>query len=127
AQELAVVEPLWLARLENLWPAPLTVVFPARRPLPGSGNTVALRVPALHLLRRLLVQVGPLTATSANRSGEPPAQRPEELRELVPGLDLLLDGGTTTGGLPSTLVDATTTPPRLLRQGAFPPPADWFT
>lgn len=126
AQELAVIPELWRKRLRSVWPAPLTVVFPARQPLPGSGRTVAVRVPAHDLLRSLLHDVGPLTATSANLSKKPPARRPEELGLLAAEVDLLLDGGETPGGTPSTLVDATVTPPRVLRSGCFPVPVSWL-
>lgn len=126
AQELAVISEPWRCRLQDVWPAPLTVVFPAREPLPGSGTTVAVRVPAMDLLRELLAEVGPLTATSANVSGRPPAQRVEELGELGEQADLVLDGGTTPGGLPSTLLDATAAPARLLRSGAWAVPSHWL-
>lgn len=126
AEELAVLSETWRQRLRAVWPAPLTVVFPARQLLPGSGRTVAVRVPAFDLLRSLLREVGPLTATSANLSGQPPAQAPQELGPLSEMVDLVLDGGKTPGGLPSTLVDATVTPPRLLRAGGFAVPGEWL-
>lgn len=126
AEGLAVIPEPWRARLLATWPAPLTVVFSARQPLPGSGATVAVRVPAHQLLRQLLAAVGPLTATSANLSGQPPAQKPEELAGLAESVDLLLDGGATPGGQPSTLLDVTTVPARVLRAGAFPVPPHWL-
>ncbi|HZI67480.1 MAG TPA: Sua5/YciO/YrdC/YwlC family protein, partial [Thermoanaerobaculia bacterium] len=56
----------------------------------------------------------------ANRSGHPPIADPDELERRLGGdLDLLADGGATPGGAPSTIVDATVDPPRLLRPGAF--------
>jgi L-threonylcarbamoyladenylate synthase len=77
-------------------------------------------MPAAYGVRELLDAVGPLTGTSANRSGEPPIAEPDELvRSLGAHLDLLVDGGTTPGGAPSTIVDATVEPPRVLRSGAF--------
>jgi len=67
-----------------------------------------------------LALTGPLTGTSANRSGRPPISDPDEVaRELGADLDLLVDGGTTPGGAPSTIVDATLDPPRMLRAGAY--------
>lgn len=126
AQELATIPELWRHRLQKVWPAPLTVVFQARQVLPGSGHTVAVRVPAFDLLRSLLQEVGPLTATSANLSGEPPAQTLRELGALSQMVDLILDGGKTPGGLPSTLLDATVVPPRLLRTGCFAVPGEWL-
>jgi L-threonylcarbamoyladenylate synthase len=116
-----------LDRFFALWPAPLTVVLPIASPLPASlgGSTLAVRLPAHGELRAVLAFSGPVTGTSLNRSGEPPCSDPDAAEALAGGeIDLLVDGGATAGGLPSTLVDATVGPPRLLRAGAFPwPPA----
>lgn len=111
----------WRDRLAGAWPAPLTVVLPAHR-----GGTLAVRVPAHALVRALLERLGPLTATSANLAGGPPATTPAEVEgALGEHLVLLLDGGATPGGLPSTLLDLTTAPPRLLRPGAWEVPPAW--
>jgi L-threonylcarbamoyladenylate synthase len=111
----------WVNRLATAWPAPLTVVLPAHR-----GGTLAVRVPAHPLLRALLERLGPLTATSANVAGGPPAVTPAEVEEaLGEGLALILDGGAAPGGLPSTLLDLTASPPRLLRPGAWPVDPAW--
>jgi L-threonylcarbamoyladenylate synthase len=116
----------WVGRLEAAWPAPLTVVVPARRPTAAGGDTLAVRVPAHPLLRGLLAAVGPLTATSANRSGEPPATSPRAVATaLGDGLALLLDGGETPGGAPTTLLDLTAVAPRLLRPGRWTAPPEW--
>ena len=123
---LVVVSEAWRRRLEAAWPAPLTVVLPARVRIAAGGATLAVRVPAPALLRALLDAVGPLTATSANRSGSPPTADPREVaRALGSGLGLLLDGGDTPGGASSTLVDLTAPAPRLLRAGGWTPPASW--
>jgi L-threonylcarbamoyladenylate synthase len=106
----------------RVWPAPLTAIFPIAAPIAASrgGGTLAVRMPAAPLVRKLLESTGPLTGTSANRSGQRPISDPDELAfTLGPELDLLVDGGTTPGGAPSTIVDATVDPPRLLRDGAF--------
>jgi L-threonylcarbamoyladenylate synthase len=108
--------------LFRLWPAPLTAVLPLRAPIAASRGsaTLGVRMPAAPRVRELLDAVGPLTGTSANRSGEPPITDADEVaRCLGAHLELLLDGGTTPGGAPSTIVDATVEPPRLLRSGAF--------
>jgi len=125
-EELVVLVEPWRDRLAKVWPAPLTVVLPAREPLPGAGETVAVRVPAHMLLRALLSRVGPLTATSANLSGRGGLAEPDAVAAaLGEHLFLLLDGGRTAGDLASTLIDATCEPPRLLRRGAFEAPAAW--
>lgn len=125
-EHLVMIPAPWRARLREIWPAPFSVVVAARRPVPACGFTAAVRVPAHPLLRELLSVTGPLTATSANLAGKPPAQTVEELVPVAQGVVLALDGGATPGGLPSTLVDLTATPPRLLRPGAFPVPEQWF-
>ena len=79
-----------------------------------------MRIPAASAPRQLLDRVGPLTGTSANRSGQPPISEPGEIAlRLGDDVDLLIDGGTTPGGAPSTIIDATVEPPRVLRAGAF--------
>jgi tRNA A37 threonylcarbamoyladenosine synthetase subunit TsaC/SUA5/YrdC len=79
-----------------------------------------VRVPAHPLARALCRVTGrPLTATSANRSGEAPATTAEEVRARVDeALSLLLDGGPAPGGPPSTIVDVSGAEPRLVRAGA---------
>lgn len=118
----------WRARLAGVWPAPLTVVAALRAPLPASQDrrTLAVRVPEHALLRGLLAEVGPLTGTSANRSGSAPEVDPDELvRHLDADLGLLLDGGRTAGGNASTLLDVCSEHARVLRAGPFEPPPAW--
>lgn len=125
-EELVIVGEAWRARLTAAWPAPLSVVLPTLRPVPAGGATLAVRVPAHPLLRELLIRTGPLTATSANRSGEPAPSRPDALAAtLGRHVAVLLDGGRTGGTGASTLIDATCEPARLLRSGAFAVPAKW--
>ena len=113
-----------LGKIVALWPAPLTAVFALSAPLAASGEaSLAVRIPAHADLRRLLAAAGPLTGTSANRSGAPAAASADAVAEALGGeIDLLIDGGATAGGRPSTIVDAREDPPRLLRPGAFPWP-----
>ena len=107
--------------MERFWPGPLTLIFSASPLLPevltsGTGS-VGVRQPAHAGLALLLRQVGPLTGTSANRSGDQPARTAEEVQTTLGSeVDLILDGGPTRGGLPSTIVD-TVSPIRLLREG----------
>jgi L-threonylcarbamoyladenylate synthase len=116
-----------LDRFLALWPAPLTVVLPLRAPIAASAGrrTLGVRVPAHAPLRQLLARVGPLTGTSLNRSGEPPASDPDDVeRAFGQQIDVLVDGGRTAGLLASTLLDATVDPPRVLRDGAYPWPPE---
>jgi L-threonylcarbamoyladenylate synthase len=114
--------PETLDRFFAIWPAPLTVVLPLRESIAASrgASSLAVRLPDAPDVRALLSLVGPLTGTSANRSGEAPIARPDDVAPLLgDDLDLLVDGGPTPGGPASTIVDATVDPPRLLRPGAF--------
>ncbi|HSF15637.1 MAG TPA: L-threonylcarbamoyladenylate synthase [Vicinamibacteria bacterium] len=113
-----------VARLDRLsrllvsrfWPGPLTLVVPLSR---GQG-TVAVRVSSLPIARALAKGLGaPITATSANRAGEPAPVTADEVAQRLREIDLLLDGGPCAGGLPSTIVDVTAGGrPILVRAGA---------
>lgn len=112
--------------METYWPGPLTLVFRASGSVPsvltaGTG-TIGIRLSAHADVQRLLAAVGgPLTGTSANRSGHPPAITAAEVDcALGTDVDVILNGGETPGGLPSTVVDTTVTPPRLVREGRIP-------
>jgi L-threonylcarbamoyladenylate synthase len=118
-------------RLFEHWPAPLTAVLPIARPLPASAGegTLAVRVPAHEGLRGLLAELGHgLTATSANRSGEPPILDPAEAAGLLAGTDgVVVDGGILPGGPPSTLVAIEEDGLVVLRTGRFPSERLWET
>lgn len=107
----------------RFWPGPLTLVLPRRPDLPDAvtagGPTVAVRVPAHPVAVRLLREAGlPVAAPSANRSTElSPTTAGHVLKSLGDRVDLILDGGPCPGGIESTVVDVTTSPPRLLRPG----------
>lgn len=104
-----------------LWPGPVSVVLPVERPLPAAGPdaTVAVRIPAHDGLRRLLAVLGrPLTATSANRSGEAPGLDPGAAARLLAGADgVVVDGGRLPGGPPSTLIRFRDGRVEVLREG----------
>ena len=108
---------------KRFWPGPLTLLVPAAEHLDGSlvgeQGAVAVRVPGLSVTRRIAAALGrPICGPSANRHGEPPCRTAVEVAEIFDDqLDLLLDGGPTTGGAPSTLLDLTADPPRVLREG----------
>jgi L-threonylcarbamoyladenylate synthase len=111
------------AQLEVLWPGPLTAVFRAQSHVPAhwcsEQGTLAARVPALPRLRALLAEVGaPLFSTSANRAGQPPLRTLAEARQEFPMLTSSM-AEDQPHDLPSTVVDFTVDPPRLLREGAL--------
>jgi len=110
--------------MEKFWPGPLTIVFRARpQVLPqltaGTG-AIGLRVPGSALTRTLLAAVGiALTGTSANISGQaPPRTAYEAAAALEDRVDLVLDGGPTAGGEPSTVVDVSRGGLQVVRAGA---------
>jgi L-threonylcarbamoyladenylate synthase len=106
------------------WPGPLTIVGVAVPELPeeitaGTG-TVGVRLPADESVRSFVRECGGvLTATSANPSGSEPACSAGQVANYFPrGLDLIVDGGVVTATEPSTVLDATTASPRIVREGA---------
>jgi L-threonylcarbamoyladenylate synthase len=110
---------------EKFWPGGLTLVVPASPRVPkiliAGGDTVAVRVPNHPTTRALIATLGvPLAATSANISGGPdPANAQEVLAQLNGRIPLVLDGGATRGNVPSTVVDVTSDPPKVLRVGVI--------
>lgn len=129
AGELAAELPSLFHRLaSDFWPGPLTLVVPAGARLPealtAGTRTVAMRQPDLPLLAALLAATGyPLTATSANRSGQPECRSASEVAAQWAGPDvpdfLLVDGGLSPRTAVSTVVDLSRGRPRILREGAI--------
>jgi L-threonylcarbamoyladenylate synthase len=110
----------------KFWPGPLTIIGKAASDLPpeitaGTG-TVGVRLPADAVVRELVRECGgALTATSANPAGREPARSAEEVQSYFPeGIDLIIDGGQVTAIEPSTVIDTTVSPPRIIREGAIP-------
>ena len=96
--------------MASFWPGPLTLVFPARSNVPelltGGTETVGIRQSPNSIAIKLVQEfAGPITATSANRSGATPATTAAEVNEIFGSeVDLIIDGGATPGGQGSTLV-----------------------
>ena len=105
----------------RFWPGALTLVVPKHPDLPerlSPAPTVGVRMPDHPDALALLRLTGPLAVTSANLSGRPPARTAAEAAaQLGNAVALILDAGPAPGGQPSTVVDCTTTPPRVLRPG----------
>jgi len=105
----------------RFWPGPLTCIVPKKRTLPvavSATATVAVRIPDHPDARALLRATGPMAVTSANISGQPSPSTAQEVYEQLNGrIPLILDGGKTKGGIPSTLVDCTGEKPVILREG----------
>ena len=107
----------------KFWPGPLTLIFRKKPAIPDivtfDQDSVGLRVPdnkiALHLIH---LSGGLLIGSSANRSGEKPPRSVQEItEELKNTVNVILDGGITLQGIPSTVVDLTTEKPQILREG----------
>ncbi|MDQ3169161.1 MAG: L-threonylcarbamoyladenylate synthase [Acidobacteriota bacterium] len=119
--------------MKAFWPGPLSLVFAASPLLSGAAGeidsrqtaadarTVAVRVPGHAFVRDLALGTGALlTSTSANRTGEPPAETAQAVAAALGDLvDLVIDGGATPGGKPSTIADLRGDTPRLVRDGAI--------
>ena len=109
--------------IESFWPGPLTLLFKPKSSIPKYITTglIGIRQPGNAITRKILAALShPLTAPSANLTGETPATSAEQVRDhLGSKLDLILDAGICKGGEPSTLVDTTQTPVRLIRAGAI--------
>lgn len=122
---IGALPPLASRLAERFWPGPLTIVLKAPRTLSAgvadARQTVGVRVPAHAVTRALCELCGrPLTATSANLSGQPATADPDEVaRTLGSRLDLLVDAGLTAGGAASTIIDLTSPVPTLVRPGVI--------
>jgi L-threonylcarbamoyladenylate synthase len=109
----------------KFWPGGLTLVVVANARVPrvliAGGDAIAVRVPNHPTVTALIDSLdAPLAATSANLSGaRDPANAQEVFAQLKGRIPLVLDGGATRGNLPSTVVDVTTNPPRVLRVGVI--------
>jgi L-threonylcarbamoyladenylate synthase len=105
----------------RFWPGPLTLVVPKLPALPeavSATDTVAVRVPDHEVARALLRAAGPMAVTSANISSQPsPSTAEEVFAQLGARIPLIIDGGQTPGGVPSTLADCTGETLKILREG----------
>lgn len=118
--------------LQHLLPGPLTIILDPLEPFSSHCSNraggVAVRLPDAPLVRRLLGVTGPLTATSANRYGGPPARTPEEVQEALGAeVDFIVADGPTVVPQASTIIDLTSTP-TLIRAGpiTLEEVLDWY-
>jgi L-threonylcarbamoyladenylate synthase len=107
--------------VKSFWPGPLTLVMPRHPSLPPNLSplpTIGVRMPDHKYALALLNRTGPLAVTSANLSGVPSAKSAEEVFVQLNGqIPLILNGGTTPGKVPSTVVDCTGDELIVLREG----------
>ena len=112
--------------LRTFWPGPLTVVvraggrFPAA--LTAATGTIGLRIPGGPVAHAVLAGFGgPVIGTSANKAGGPDPGDAKTVQRAIGGqIDLIVDGGKVVLGVPSTVLDCTAEPARILREGAIP-------
>jgi L-threonylcarbamoyladenylate synthase len=111
--------------MERFWPGEVTIVFEAKDSLPenltGGTDRIGVRMPEHPVALALTKSVkGPITATSANITGQDGCSRIQDLEPLIADkLDLILDAGPLKGGIGSTVIDVTVDPPKILREGAI--------
>ncbi len=110
--------------MERFWPGEVTIVFEAKDSLPenltGGTGRIGVRMPEHPVALALTNSVkGPITATSANITGQGGCSRVQDLDPLIADkLDLILDAGPLKGGIGSTVIDVTVDPLKFLREGA---------
>lgn len=106
---------------KHFWPGPLTLIVPRHPALPdvlSPNPTIGVRVPDHPVARALLRLAGPLAVTSANLSGQQNTNTAQEVYEQLGGrVHLIIDGGKTPGGIPSTVVDCTQPELVIVRPG----------
>lgn len=117
------IPPIAQTLIQQFMPGALTIVLPAKPHLPpiltAGGDTVAVRIPDNEVVRHLARELGyPLAVSSANQSGDADSRTAQEVFERVGfNIALILDGGITPDKGSSTVLNLTTTPPRILREG----------
>ena len=117
------IPPVYRPLIKNYWPGPLTLIFKAKTTLnqqvTGNTGTVGVRISPHPIAQELVRRMGtPITATSANISGLPPARTAQEVAEMLGDtVDYIVDGGQTEAGFCSTIVSFQNGKLRLLRRG----------
>lgn len=110
---------------KTFWPGPLTIILKKKECVPhqttGGLDTVAIRLPANHIARRLIATSGVFVAApSANISGKPsPTTAQHVIKDMSGKVDMIIDGGSATLGLESTIVDLSGNKPMILRPGCI--------
>ncbi|MAF20633.1 MAG: threonylcarbamoyl-AMP synthase [Parcubacteria group bacterium] len=126
AKQIAFVNKKQEAVLKKVWPGPVTVVLEKRRIIPevltAKQRTIGLRIPDCQFTQALMENlVEPITVTSANLSGQPPLISSREViknfEKAYPRPDLILDAGDLPASPPSTVLDLTSSQPKILRVG----------
>jgi len=125
-KELATdIPPLFFDFSKRFWPGPLTISLPANKRVPDITTAytrrVGMRIPNAEIPLEIAKAVGgPITATSANISGEGHISDPEKVKEIFSGkIGMIIDAGMLTAKAPSTLIDIYPNGYKILREGAI--------
>lgn len=116
-----------LRLMEELWPGPMTLIYRKSERIPDAvtagGDTVAVRIPSHRIARQFIEACGvPLAAPSANVSGRPsPTNARDVLQDMEGRIEGIIDGGDSSIGIESTVVDMTGKVPVILRPGFYTP------
>lgn len=110
--------------IKRFWPGPLSLILRASERIPrnviGNGDTVGFRMPNNFFFQKIANSLGPIAATSANRSGNPsPTSVKNAYEQLGDFVDLYVDGGEIEIGIASTILDLTRDRPTVLRKGTI--------
>ena len=109
--------------MAKFWPGALTIVLKKRSDLKSPlsvDDSIGIRIPDDKFVRELANHIGRLATTSANRSGFPSITKIDEVIDQIGSyVDLLIDGGECTGGIPSTVIDCRNEKYKILREGAI--------
>jgi len=123
---VSYVPPAAVRIMEKFWPGMVTIVFKAKDTLPANltakTGKIGVRIPENIIASALTNSLeNPITGTSANLSCNTGCSRFSEMHPMIAEkVDLILDAGPLKGGTGSTIVDVTTDPPRILREGDIP-------
>lgn len=120
--EIAYIDKYTEEIIRKILPGPFTVILRKKKHVPfmlaSDGEKIGIRIPDNRVCMELSREF-PITTTSANLSGrEIPKSVEEVVEQLGDAVDIILDAGTFKHGVPSTVVDMTTSPPKILREGA---------
>lgn len=122
---VAEISPLAKQLMACFWPGPLTLVLPARddipAPLVNTSGGVGVRISSQPIARKLVAMLGrPITATSANPSGQPGARTAAQARAYFSGaVEIFVDGGKLASSSPSTVAEVVGEKVAIIRHGAI--------
>ncbi len=124
SQLVTDINPIVYKLIDRYWPGPLTLIFKTSAEIAsfkiGESSKIGIRLPNSHIAQELIELAKiPITASSANPSGQPSSLSAEQVSDYFgKEVDLIVDGGPANDSRESTVLDVSTAPPRLIRAGA---------